>query len=101
VDLSPVTRTLADGSIVAGMPDNGASTTTTTTHLPVGVAYPGPMGASERVVKLIDPEVRQLIDELVDEVLRLTQGLMAVLPEGHADKLFDLLTKSQQVLARD
>jgi len=101
VALSPVTRTLADGAVVAGLPEHGAGPAPTSPPIPIGVAYPGPMGASERVVKLLDPEVRQLIEGLVDEVLRLSSGLMAVFPEGHADKLCCLLTKAEQTLARD
>lgn len=101
MDLSPVTRTLADGSVVAGLPEPGTGSAATVSPPPVGVAYPGPMTTPERVVMLHDPEVRQLIEDLV-EALAERVAVLADLetPDGAAERE-RLVERVQVVLARD
>jgi len=101
VDISPVTRTLADGSVVAGLPEPGPGSAAPVAPQPVGVAYPGPMGADERVVLLHDPEVRQLIEGLA-EALAVRVAVLADLetPDGAAE-LERLVERAREALARD
>lgn len=100
MDLSPVTRTLADGAVVAGLPDARTGPPAQDPPPPVGVAYNGTMGAAERVVLLHDPEVRQLIEDLV-EALAERVAVLADLetPDGAAWRK-RLVERVQVVLAR-
>jgi len=101
VDLSPVTRTLADGSVVAGLPEPGTGSAASVSPSPVGVAYPGSMTAPERVVMLHDPEVRQLIEDLVDALAERVAVLADLeTPDGAAERQA-LVERVQVILARD
>jgi len=101
MDLSPVTRTLADGSVVAGLPEPGTGPAGPVSHSPVGVAYPGPMTAPERVVMLHDPEVRQLIEDLVNALAERVAVLADLeIPDGAVERE-RLVERVQVILARD
>jgi len=101
VDLSPVTRTLADGSVVAGLPDARSGSAPSVSPPPVGVAYPGPMTAPERVVMLHDPEVRQLIEDLVDALAERVAVLADLETTDGAAQRKRLVERVQVVLARN
>jgi hypothetical protein len=101
VDLSPVTRTLADGSVVAGLPEPGTGSAAAVSPSPVGVAYPGPMTAPERVVMLHDPEVRQLIEDLVEALAERMAVLADLETSDGAAEHRRLVERVQVVLARN
>lgn len=101
MDLSAVTRTLADGSVVAGLPDARTGPPAQDPPPPVGVAYSSPMGAAERVVLLHDPEVRQLIGDLVDELHERARQMGELETEAQQELRASLDDRAAEILARD
>jgi len=101
MDLSPVTRTLADGAVVAGLPDARTGTPAQDPPPPVGVAYNGPMGAVERVVLLHDLEVRELIEELLSALKDRIDDLNSLEFPDLLRVPLDIERRVERILARD